>query len=99
LLADYKYTIFHVMSIRYEPYTITKYEIIWIVVILVAIAILLYVNCKPSYSVGTLYLGENQERICDGRLKKIPGVYAQDMFEFHCTDGRVIQNLANFIVR
>ena len=87
------------MSIHYEPYTITKYEIIWIVVILVATAILLYVYCQPSYSVGTLYLGENQERICDGRLKKIPGWYAQDMFEFHCTDGRVIQNLANFIVR
>lgn len=74
-------------------------ELIWLIVMLVIAIALLVWMFRPSYSVGTLYLGENQERVCEGQLKTIPVGYGNVLYDFQCTNGQVIHHLTNFIVR
>lgn len=74
-------------------------ECVWLIVML-AITVALFVWLfRPSYSVGTLYLGENQERVCEGQLKTIPVGYGNVRYDFQCANGQIIHHLTNFIVR
>jgi hypothetical protein len=48
---------------------------------------------------GTLYLIGNDEPICTGTLKTSYHGYGNDTYKFTCDDGRVIQEVTNFILK
>lgn len=72
--------------------------LILIAIIIFAVLVIAFIT-RPSYQVGTLYLGDKQERICEGQLKTIRGAYGTVRYEFTCSNGQIIRNVTNFVVR
>ena len=79
----------------------SKLTVQWIIagVVLALVAAVMIVTMRPQYTTGTLYLNESDEPICAGQLKTVPHAYSSDTYVFQCHDGRVMQNLTNFIIK
>ena len=77
----------------------TKIEWIVAAVILMIIALFLVYVMIPDYTTGTLYMDGKDEPVCSGRLKTVQHAYSPETYVFECSDGRIIQNLTNFIMR
>ena len=91
-MTDSKYTIFLDMKRQ------TKEILFSIALIILAVLALVFIT-RPSYQVGTLYMGDKQEQICEGQLKTIRGAYGTVSYEFTCSNGQIIRNVTNFVVR
>ena len=91
-MTDSKYTIFLGMKRQVK-------ELLFIIALLILAALAMAFITRPSYQVGTLYMGDSQERVCEGQLKTIRGAYGTVRYEFTCSNGQVIRNVTNFVVR
>ena len=89
---DTKYTIFLTMKREIK-------ELLVIIAFIILAILALAFALRPSYQVGTLYMGDKQERICEGQLKTCYGAYGTVLYEFTCSNGQIIKNVTNFVVR
>ena len=70
----------------------------YFIVTVIGIIIVVYM-LKGNEEKGTLYLIGNDEPICTGTLKTTYHGYGNDTYKFTCDDGRVIQEVTNFILK